>query len=223
VCACGRATTEARRQEYYARITSESDRLSRLVEHLLDFSRMEAGRREYRMERIHTVQWLHGVAAAFQAQRPEGAPEIRVTIPTALPPISADGEALTCAVQNLLDNAVKYSPGRPEVWLEAEAEATGIAIRVRDHGQGIGDDDRAQVFDTFFRGTDDLTRRVKGAGIGLSLVRHIVSAHRGRVECESRVGRGTTFSIHLPALAIEGTSIDAVRVQGTEPGTLRSR
>jgi two-component system phosphate regulon sensor histidine kinase PhoR len=89
------------------------------------------------------------------------------------------------------------------VWLEAESEAAGLAIRVRDEGEGISERDRARIFDTFVRGSDDLTRLVKGAGIGLSLVRHIVSAHGGRVDCESRVGRGTTFSVHLP---IAGTS-----------------
>ncbi len=195
----GRVTSDERRQEYYARITRESDRLSRLVENLLDFSRMEAGRREYRMEPVDVAPWLRAVALEFQARYLDGMPDVKISLPASLPDIDADREALGCAVQNLLDNAVKYSPGRPAVWLEAEGDANGLTIRVRDEGEGIGEDDRARIFETFHRGKGELTRRVKGAGLGLSLVRHIVSAHRGRVECESRVGEGTTFSIHLPA------------------------
>ena len=178
---------------------------------------MEAGRREYRMELIDTAAWLHGVASAFDAQRRDGMPEVRVLINPRLPAINADAEALACAIHNLLDNAAKYSPGRPAVWLEAESDASGLAIRVRDEGEGIDADDRARIFDTFVRGTDDLTRRVKGAGIGLSLVRHIVSAHGGRVECDSRVGQGTTFSIHLPAVVAEQSSIDTIPVGVVEP------
>ena len=213
----GRVTSEERRQEYYQRITSESDRLSRLVENLLDFSRMEAGRREYRMEPLEVMSWLRGVAAEFQAQLPDATPEIRTAFPPVLPPIAADREALTCAIQNLLDNAVKYSPGQPTVWLDAERTGGGITIRVRDTGEGIGDTDSARIFETFFRGTDDRTRRVKGAGIGLSLVQHIVSAHGGRVECHSRQGQGTTFSIHIPTLTLEPASMRTVPFRAAEP------
>ena len=103
---------------------------------------------------------------------------------------------------------MKDSPGRPAVWLEAEGDANGLTIRVRDEGEGIGDDDRKRIFETFHRGAGELTRRVKGAGLGLSLVRHIVSAHGGRVECVSQLGQGTTFSIHLPVLPAVGSDLE---------------
>jgi signal transduction histidine kinase len=195
----GRVPSDERRQEYYTRITRESDRLTRMVEHLLDFARMESGRREYRLAPVDVGPWLRDVAAAFQAQCPDGVPEIRVSIPDDLPVISADKDALACAVQNLLDNAAKYSPGRPTIWLDAAHGADGLTIRVRDEGEGIGEEDRARIFETFYRGSNTRARHVAGAGIGLGLVQHIVSAHGGRVTCESRPGDGTAFTIHLPA------------------------
>jgi signal transduction histidine kinase len=197
----GRVRSDERRHEYYARITQESDRLSRLVEHLLDFARMESGRREYRRAPVDPGPWLRDLAAAFRAQHPDSALDLRVAVAGDLPVINADSEALACAVQNLLDNAVKYSPGRAVVHVSADRDADGLIIRVCDEGEGISDEDRVRVFDTFYRGSNTRDRRVAGAGVGLGLVRHIVSAHGGRVTCESRLGHGATFSIHMPAAA----------------------
>lgn len=205
----GRVTSEERRQEYYERITHESDRLGRLVENLLDFSRMEAGRPEYRMEPLDPGPWLRDLAVTFQARCPESAPRIDARIPATLPTVAADREGLASAVENLLDNAMKYSPGRPTVWLSAEATADGVVIRVRDAGVGIAETDRARVFDAFQRGSAVANRRVKGTGIGLSLVRYILDAHGGRIGYESRVGEGTTFALHLPALIEAAKAMDA--------------
>ena len=83
------------------------------------------------------------------------------------------------------------------MWLEADARDATVTIRVRDHGVGIDDADKRQIFERFFRASGDITRQVKGAGLGLSLVKHIVVAHNGRIDCDSRLGEGTTFSIHL--------------------------
>jgi signal transduction histidine kinase len=211
----GRVTSEERRQEYYERITHESDRLGRLVENLLDFSRMDAGRREYRMEPLDPGPWLRDLAVTFLARCPDCAPRIEARIPATLPSVAADREALASAVENLLDNAMKYSPGRPTVWLSAEATAEGIVIRVRDAGVGIVEADRAHVFDAFRRGSGEANRRVKGAGIGLSLVRHIVEAHGGRIEYQSGIGEGTTFALHLPALIEAAKAMDAPRLSRT--------
>ena len=114
--------------------------------------------------------------------------------------VLADREALTCAVHNLLDNAVKYSPECKTVWLEAEATGAWLTILVRDCGLGITEEDQKHIFEKFYRGSGEAARHVKGAGLGLSLVKHIVTAHSGSVECQSRPGEGSTFSIHLPVL-----------------------
>lgn len=187
----GRVPTEEKRQEYYALIARESGRLARLVENLLDFSRMEEGRKQYHFDRLDTVDWLRELAAGF------GRANVSLSIPPELPPIMGDRMALTSAVDNLLDNAVKYSPPGSPVTCEAEADGRELTIRVRDRGYGIAAEDRAHVFDKFYRGTGEISRQVKGSGVGLSLVRQIVEAHGGTVDFDTRVGEGTVFRVRL--------------------------
>ena len=193
----GRVPNDARRQEYYERITSESDRLARVVENLLDFARMDEGRRPYALVPIDTSAWLNELAARFEAHASQNGHQLVADIPSRLPEVLADREALSTAIDNLLDNAVKYSPAPATVWLDANARDAGVTIRVRDRGIGIAPPDQPHVFDRFYRGTDEAARQVKGTGLGLSLVQHIVQAHGGRVTFESRSGEGTTFSVHL--------------------------
>jgi two-component system sensor histidine kinase SenX3 len=165
---------------------------------------MEEGRREYRFEEVSSTPWLHKLVADFEAEIAANGVTVEASIPDGLPRISADEQALGSAVRNLLDNAVKYSPGEKTVRLEAEAEARGIRIAVRDQGIGISEQDRKRIFDRFYRADGEISKRVKGAGLGLSLVKHIVTAHGGTVECESRVGQGSTFTIRLPVAPVTG-------------------
>jgi len=200
----GRAIDGRKQRRYFKMIVQESDRLTRLVENILDFSRMEEGRKEYRFEPLNTSRWLRGLVADFETEIGAGGVAVETDIPGGLPPISADSEALGSAVHNLLDNAVKYSPGTKAVWLDAKAAGGEIRIVVRDRGVGISEHDRKHIFDRFYRADGEISRRIKGAGLGLSLVQHIVTAHGGTVECESQVGEGSTFSIRLPAIPITG-------------------
>jgi signal transduction histidine kinase len=192
---------DARRHEYYERITRESERLGRLVENLLDFAQMEAGRKRYALHPLDTAAWLHRSVNEFRTVREEQGPVVDASIPESLPAIAGDPAALTTAVHNLLDNAVKYSPGQHTVWLHAEATGDCVVIRVRDRGVGIADRDKARIFERFYRVGGDISRQVKGAGLGLSLVAHIVTAHNGRIHVDSRIGEGTTFTIELKAVA----------------------
>jgi signal transduction histidine kinase len=193
--------SEERRRHYYELIGQESDRLARLVENVLDFSRMEEGRKEYRLEPLEAGAWLRAVVEEFRAEVAQRGCSLEADMPERLPSLLADREALTCAVHNLLDNAVKYSPSCRTVWLEAEASGDSLTVRVRDRGLGIAEEDRKHVFEKFYRGSIGAATPVKGAGLGLSLVRHIVTAHGGSVACESRPGEGSTFSMALPVLA----------------------
>lgn len=195
----GRVASEEKQRRYYRMIVQESDRLGRLVENLLDFSRMEEGRKEYRFAPLDTSVWLRGLVAGFRSEIAGNGVSVAANIPEQLPTISADGEALGCAVHNLLDNAVKYSPGSKTVWLDATAGNGAVTISVRDRGVGIPERDRHHIFDKFYRVDGEISQKVKGAGLGLSLVKHIVTAHGGAAECESREGEGSTFSIRLPA------------------------
>jgi signal transduction histidine kinase/tetratricopeptide (TPR) repeat protein len=197
----GRVPSEERRQQYYELITRESDRLARLMERVLDFSRMEEGRRQYRFEPLDATAWLRALAQDFQAEVAAQGVSIEAVVPDDLPVLVADREALTSAVQNLLDNAVKYSSGCKTVWLEAEPGGSSLIIRVRDRGIGIAEQDRKHIFEKFYRGGSETARRVKGVGLGLSLVKQIAAAHRGSVQVESRPGQGSTFTIVVPVKA----------------------
>lgn len=195
----GRVKDDQKRQQYYTLLRKESDRLSRLVENLLDFSRMESGQRVYHFEVVETAPWLRGVAEDFHAELRDREVRLETDVPDDLPSISVDREALATAIVNLLDNAVKYSPDSATVWFAAEASGNDLAIRVRDEGIGIPEAEQAHIFEKFYRGSANGASATKGTGLGLSLVRHIVSAHRGRVDFQSTPGAGSTFTIHLKA------------------------
>jgi signal transduction histidine kinase len=196
----GRIPSDERRQQYYGMIVKESERLERLVDNVLDSARLEDGTRPFQLELVDPGPWLAELAAAFSAGRRDDTPELQVSVADDLPAIRADTEALALAAQNLLDNAAKYSPGRPAIWLDARREGRDFVIEVRDRGAGISTEDLPHVFERFYRGRGDVTRRVKGTGLGLSLVKHVVSAHHGTVAVESQTGVGSTFTIRLPGL-----------------------
>lgn len=186
-----------RRHEYYEMIVSETRRLRRLVENVLDFSRMEDGRKQYRFERLEPAAWLREVTEDFRAHVVASGVAIESHIPPTLPDILADRETLTTAVNNLLDNAVKYSPTVKHVRVAAEADRQSLRISVRDQGVGISEEDRPRIFEKFFRGGGQLASQVKGVGLGLNLVQHIVRAHGGTIDFDSREGEGSTFTIRL--------------------------
>jgi signal transduction histidine kinase len=186
--------TGDRRGEYYRLILQESDRLAHLVENLLDFSRLEAGRKQYRMEAIDSSAWLVETAAGSRN------PRLRTEIPAGLPAVRGDRAALASAVGNLMDNAMKYSPPETAVHLAAHAVGGRLSISVTDHGPGIAPEEQARIFERFYRGGGELSKQVKGAGIGLSLVKRIVEDHGGNVAVMSRPGVGSTFTIDLEAI-----------------------
>jgi signal transduction histidine kinase len=200
----GRVTDPEKQRGYFRMIVQESDRLARLVENILDFSRMEEGRREYQFEPLNPSPWLRTLVADFVTEIAANGAAVEPDVPDGLPPISADKEALGSAVRNLLDNAVKYSPGTKTVRIGAAASGGEVRIFVQDRGVGISEQDRRRIFDRFYRADGEISKRVKGAGLGLSLVKHIVTAHGGTVECESRLGEGSTFTIRLPAAPVTG-------------------
>jgi signal transduction histidine kinase len=193
----GRVPDENRRHEYYGMIVDETQRLRRLVENVLDFARIEDGRQQYRFEPVEPAKWLNEVAEDFQSQVAGRGFAVEAYIPKELPCIVADRETLTTAVHNLLDNAVKYSRDSNTVRLEARSNGDGLSISVCDCGVGIREEDRPRIFEKFYRGGGELSRQVKGVGLGLNLVQHIVAAHGGTIDVDSREGEGSTFTIHL--------------------------
>jgi signal transduction histidine kinase len=195
----GRVPSQDRRQIYYDTLVSETTRLQRLVEALLNFGRMEAGVRKYRFEEMDASSLVQRVVAEFGPQIAASGRHIELRAAPDVCPIDADPDALSVALRNLVDNALKYSPGCPTVWVEWGAVNSHVAIRVRDHGVGIPASERRAIFRKFFRGTAAATANVKGSGVGLAMVRHIVAAHGGEISVVSEPGEGSTFTILLPA------------------------
>jgi signal transduction histidine kinase len=187
-----------RRREFVAAQARATRRLTRLVESLLDFGRMEAGARPYRLEPLDAVELVENVVRDFRQEAAGVDFAIEYGRPAGGAIVNADRDALAQAIWSLLDNAVKYSGASREVRVDVEA-GDGVAIRVRDQGFGIDASEQKQIFRKFARGTAAREHEVKGTGIGLAMVEHIVDAHAGKVTVESEPGRGSTFTIILPA------------------------
>jgi len=194
----GIVSDEARRRQYYAALTHETTRLHRLVESLLNFGRLEAGAFEYRFEPVDLAALVGDVVDEFRKEFAASGHHFDFRADHNLPPLRVDREALGRALWNLLDNAVKYSPGRPTIWVDLEREGKRVAIRVRDQGPGIPAEEQKEIFNKFVRGSAARASSVKGTGVGLATVRHLVRAHGGEVRVDSRPGEGSTFTILLP-------------------------
>jgi signal transduction histidine kinase len=199
ILALGRIPSEDRRQLYYQTLVRETERLQRLVEKLLNFGGIEAGKRQYHFEPIDTSDLVEHVTAEFAPQLAGSGRSIELHGTPSHCRIAADREALSIALRNLVDNALKYSPEFPKVWVEWERENDRVAIRVRDQGPGIPHSERKAIFHKFVRGTAAATAGVKGMGVGLAMVRHIVVAHGGEIQLASEPGCGSTFTMLLPA------------------------
>lgn len=199
-----RVQNEERRQHYYGVILEQTERLSLMVSNILDLARIDE--RRFRLNREHIrVEELLG-AIVTRAGQPGGndkAP-FRLCIKDPLPDINIDPEAITHVMNNLIDNAIKYSGESIEVTVRAFHNENDLFITVEDHGIGIPKNETEKVFERFYRGGDDLTRKIKGSGLGLSLVKELVEAHGGTVSVVSEVERGSLFTIRLPLTKDEG-------------------
>jgi len=194
----GIVSDEARRRQYYAALAHETARLHRLVESLLNFGRMEAGAFEYRFEPIDLAVLAGDVVSEFRKESASSGHRIEFRADPGLPSLRIDREALGRALWNLLDNAVKYSPGCPAIWVDVALEGKCLALRVRDQGPGIPVEEQKEIFKKFARGSAARASNVKGTGIGLAIVLHTVRAHGGEVRVDSRPGEGSAFTILLP-------------------------
>ena len=194
----GRVTRDDRKQEYYETITHESERLSRLIENILDFSKIEAGMKEYEFAELDLSELGRDVVSRFKEQAALQDFTIESHIPPELPRVSGDREALSRALFNLLDNAVKYSGDSRRIFLRVDSDESFINLAVEDEGVGISKEEQQRVFEKFYRSGSSQESSVKGSGIGLTIVDHVVKAHGGDVLLESEPGQGTKVTIRLP-------------------------
>ena len=195
----GRASTPEKAREYGEYIEAESRRLSRLIDNILDFARIESGRKSYAFTQADLRDTVAATLRTFEIRlRHEGFVIAFEEPETPLPSLRFDPDAIGQALHNLLDNAVKYSGGRKEVTVRLRRDGDAAVIEVRDHGIGIAPEEQQRIFDRFHRVGTFLVHDVKGSGLGLSIVRHVAEAHGGRVTVESEPGQGSVFALHLP-------------------------
>jgi signal transduction histidine kinase len=194
----GRVTEEAGRQEYYRVITRESERLSRLIDNVLDFSRLEDGRREYDIVTTAVEPVIRETLEAFDYVLGQQGFKVEVTVPPDLPPVPLDADAVGQALANLVDNAIKYSGDVRTLRIDARIEGDALAISVADTGIGILPEEQPKIFEKFYRVGRSETQGRRGSGVGLALVRHVAQAHGGRVTVESRPGEGSRFTLWFP-------------------------
>ena len=195
----GRARTPEKVVEYGQYIERESRRLSRLIENILDFSRIESQRKVYRREPTDIREVVKSVIRTVDIPLEQGGLSLRSELPVDPGPVvDLDSDAIAQALHNLLDNAAKYSKSGGDIVVRLEPQDDHVVISVQDHGIGIAKADQAKVFERFHRVSTGLIHDVKGCGLGLSIVEHAARAHGGRVELESELGVGSTFSLWLP-------------------------
>ena len=194
----GRVKDEEKKQQYYRTISSESGRLNRLIENILDFSKIEAGMKKYQFEETDMGNLVKDVASRFQSQAAHRTFPLKTDIADPMPGLSADREAVSRALFNLLDNAFKYSGENPEIILRAWSDEETLFLEVQDNGRGISEGEQKKVFEKFYRPGGGGESQVKGSGIGLTLVADIVKAHGGRVSLESHLGMGTRVTLAIP-------------------------
>jgi signal transduction histidine kinase len=192
-------TSEERRTHYYGLLAHETERLYRMVEALLSFGRIEAGAYAFRLEPIAPSGVVESVVEEFRAESLARGREISCEVDRSVPSILADRETLARALWNLIENAAKYSEPDTPIRVFATRRGEFVLIGVGDRGAGIAPGERDRIFQKFVRGADAKRAGVRGVGIGLALVKRIVEAHGGSVRVDSEPGRGSTFTLVLPA------------------------
>lgn len=190
--------TEERRRQYYDVLARETDRLRRFVETLLDFGRMQAGATHYRLAPLELGPFVTSVVEEFAADAAAHDHPVSVASSGEIRMVSADRDALGRAIWNLLENAAKYSPAGAPIAVRIDIEGDLAEVRVVDQGLGIPEEEQPHIFKQFFRGAEASRSAVKGTGVGLAVVKHIVEGHRGTIRLDSKPGAGSTFSILLP-------------------------
>jgi two-component system phosphate regulon sensor histidine kinase PhoR len=200
----GRIADPAQSREALDIIATETERLSKLIARLLDWARMESGKRKYELVRQPLGPIVDDALRAVEPQRVQTRADLRREIPRDLPEVHADRDALGDALVDLLQNAFKYTGSEKRITVSARAAGNAVELEVSDNGPGIPGSDQKRIFDKFYRGKDPLERTIEGSGLGLAMVKHVAKGHGGRVGVRSELGKGAAFTILLPsAEAIE--------------------
>jgi len=196
----GRLPNPMKQHEYHEIIRKESERLTGLINNILDFSRIEAGKKEYTFRQTDVADLVRSTLESYRFEIEQNGFHFEEKIENNLPPLQVDREAIARSLLNLVNNAVKYSDSDRYLGVSLYRHNGSVNLEVVDHGIGIPANEQPKIFDKFYRVCDPLVHNTKGSGLGLSLVRHIVQAHGGEVVVESAPGKGSKFTITLPVL-----------------------
>ena len=194
----GRISSSGKQQEYYEIIRKESERLTSLINNILDFSRIESGKKEYSFRETNVADLVRTTLESYRFEIEQNGFQFEQKIDNDVPPLWVDREAIARSLLNLVNNAVKYSANEKYLGVRLYRHTGGVNLEVVDRGIGIPAKEQLKIFEKFYRVGDPLVHNTKGSGLGLSLVQHIVQAHGGEVAVESAPGKGSKFIITLP-------------------------
>jgi two-component system, OmpR family, phosphate regulon sensor histidine kinase PhoR len=194
----GRVKTEEKKMEYYSIISQETGRLSRIVNKILNFSQIEAGKRKYHFEQTDINSVVEKVYSTYHFHLTSSGFSFSFLPDETIPKINADPEAVSEAVINLIDNGVKYSKDKKEIIIKTGESDGVVFIEVEDKGIGISSENHEKIFEKFFRVSSGDVHNTKGTGLGLTIVQHIAAAHSGKISLESKENEGSIFRLSIP-------------------------
>jgi signal transduction histidine kinase len=194
----GRSSGPGQVQEYLELIAGENERLSRLIDNFLTFSRMERNKRAFVFAPVDAGDLIRSAAAAMRERFSTPGARLELEVPPRLPELYGDRDALMTVLLNLLDNAWKYSGEEKLVSVSAYPVGDNVFIEVKDNGIGLSRRAMRRIFDRFYQVDQTLSRRAGGCGLGLAIVKFILDAHGGSIEVKSQVGKGSAFTVRLP-------------------------
>lgn len=193
-----RVKSEKKKQEYYGIILRETERLTRLINNILNFSRMESSTRKFRFQQADINLILSSVMAIYSYQLEQLQFVVKFSLEKNIPLITIDEEAISEALHNVIDNAIKYSAEKKFLGIRSFVKNDNLVIEIEDHGIGIPAEVQSKIFDKFYRVSQGLVHTAKGSGLGLTIVRYIIESHQGSISVNSNIGNGSTFTITLP-------------------------
>jgi signal transduction histidine kinase len=205
----GRVNDPSKQRSYLAIITAETARLTRLINNVLDFARLERGEKKYNFQPCDLVGLVRETTATYGPQLQAGGFQFDCQLPEAPLFVHGDRDALSQVVVNLLSNAEKYSGDRKEIALRVERQSSPlphVEVKVLDRGLGVPNGCQEKIFEQFFRAHDSLSSGIQGSGLGLSLARQIARAHGGDIAYEPREGGGSCFILRLPLKPVPSAS-----------------
>jgi two-component system, OmpR family, phosphate regulon sensor histidine kinase PhoR len=216
----GRVRSEDKKQEYYRIIHSESDRMSRLINNLLDFANLVRGIEQKHFEKTNLAQVVTKALEAYRYEIQKDGFVLTLEISPDIPDSYADPNAITMAFFNLLDNSVKYSADQKLIEVQVGRKDGFLNLSVRDRGIGIPLAEQQKIFDQFYRGSDASVRRIRGSGIGLAITRRVAKMHGGEVLVESAPGKGSTFTLRIPIINDSRFRIPDSKLEAKQPESL---